>query len=94
MIPAQAAIPGVLVEILRNAPLTPEKVSFAWRVAVGPAIDRISSVKLGDGGVLLVIISDTRWPTAIERSSPLILQRLTSLLGPGVVTRIQTAASQ
>jgi len=94
MIPAQSAIPDVLAEILRKAPLTPEKVSFAWRAAVGPAVGRVSSVRLGDNGVLHVTVTEPHWGPAIAKSASLILKRLTALLGPDVVTRLDTRASK
>jgi hypothetical protein len=94
MIPARAAIPDVLAEILKKAPLTPEKVSFAWRVAVGPAVARVSTVRLGDNGILHVTVTEEHWGPAIKRSSSLILTRLSSLLGPDVVTRLDTRASK
>ena len=94
VIPAHSAIPGVLAEVLRKAPLTPEKVSFAWRNAVGAAIARVSAVELGAGSVLLVTVSEPHWGPAIQKSAPMILNRLALLLGPGIVTRIETTASK
>lgn len=94
MIPAQSAIPDVLAEILRKAPLTPEKVSFAWRSAVGPAIGRVSTARLGDHGVLCVTVTEAHWGPAIAKSSTLILKRLAALLGPEIVTRLDTTASK
>jgi hypothetical protein len=44
--PLQQAIPGALTEILRAAPLSDGKVGFAWRTAVGPALERLTEVKL------------------------------------------------
>lgn len=90
MIPVQSSIPRVLAEVLQKAPLTPEKVSFAWRAAVGPAIGRVSSVRLGANGVLQVTVTEPHWGPAIVKLSGLILQRLSSLLGPGIVTRLET----
>ena len=29
-------MPAVVAEVIRKAPLTDEKVAFAWRLAVGP----------------------------------------------------------
>jgi predicted nucleic acid-binding Zn ribbon protein len=94
MIPAQSAIPEVLAEILRKAPLTPEKVSFAWRSAVGPAIGRVSTVRLGEDGALHVTVTEEHWGPAIRKSSSLILKRLAALLGPDVATRLVTTASK
>jgi hypothetical protein len=93
MIPAQSVIHGVVAEMLKHAPLTPEKVSFAWRTAVGPSIGRVSSARLGDAGVLYVTVVEPHWGPAIMKSSGLILHRLSSLLGPGIVTRLETEAS-
>lgn len=93
MIPAQSVLHGVVAEMLKHAPLTPEKVSFAWRTAVGPTIGRVSSVHLDDAGVLHVTVTEPHWGPAIAKSSGLILHRLASLLGPGIVTRLATRAS-
>jgi len=46
MRPLSHAVPAALAEILRAAPLSDGKVSFAWRMAVGPALERVTSVKL------------------------------------------------
>jgi len=73
-----------LAAILENTPLTPEKVSFAWRTAVGPAIDHVSTVELRDS-VLHVTVRDARWQREIEHSAGLIRSRLQPLLGAGVV---------
>lgn len=88
MIPTRSIIPQVLAEMLQKAPLTPEKVAFAWRMAVGPTIDRASTVVLDEAGALHVAVSDPHWGPAIRKSSRLILERLAGLLGPGVVTRL------
>lgn len=94
MIPAHSLIPQVLAEVLSKAPLTPEKISFAWRSAVGPAVGRVSTVRLGDGGVLLITVTEPHWGPAIHKSSRLILDRLATLLGPDVVIRLETVASR
>ena len=44
--PLNSAIPGALAELLRDAPLSPGKVSFAWRAAVGPALSPDLKAKL------------------------------------------------
>ncbi len=81
-------MPGALAELLRSAPLSPGKVAFAWRAAVGPAIDRATAATLQDG--LLVIYADDRqWAREVTRSSGLILGRIQKLLGPDVVTGIE-----
>ena len=77
-------MPDALAAVLRRAPLTPEKVAFSWRTAVGPAVDKVTSIALHDG-VLHVRAKDATWQKEIERSAALIRSRLDSLLGEDVV---------
>jgi len=76
------------MELLRGAPLSDGKVTFAWNAAVGPALERVTNVKL-ERGVLLVQTASPDWAREIHRSSGVILTRLKSLLGDGTVTRIE-----
>lgn len=89
MIRADRIIPGVLSDVIRKAPLCPEKVEFAWRSAVGPAVARVTKVRLDGNGVLHVIADDARWSSELKRESRLILARLATLLGDGVVKRLK-----
>ncbi len=82
------AIPGAVADLLRAAPLSPGKVQFAWSVAVGPAVQRASAVRL-EGGRLLVDAVDAQWAREIRRASGVILRRLQALLGTDVVTEIE-----
>src|SRR5918994_7758073 len=84
MIPVQRLMPDALAAVLRKAPLTPDKVAFAWRTAVGPSVDRVSTVRL-DGHTLRVRTRDAAWQREIERSAALICARLDALLGTAVV---------
>jgi Dna[CI] antecedent, DciA len=84
MIPVHRFMPDALAAVLRKAPLTPEKVAFAWRTAVGATVDRASTVRL-DGQMLRVHTRDAAWQREIERSAALIRARLDALLGAGVV---------
>lgn len=77
-------MPKVLADVLRKAPLTPEKVAFAWRAAVGPAMDHATTIDLQDR-VLRVRVGDAAWQREIERSIILIRARLDALLGNGVI---------
>jgi len=88
MRPLNQALPGALADLLRAAPLSPGKVGFAWRTAVGPAMDRVTSVRL-ERGVLAVEASNPQWAREIARSSSIILARLQTLLGPGAVDRLE-----
>ena len=82
------AVPSALAEILRTAPLSDGKVTFAWNAAVGPALERVTAVKL-EGRVLLVDTAGALWSREIVRSSPVILERLQAFLGAGTVEKIE-----
>ena len=87
MRPLHDGMPGALIELLRGSPLSDGKVTFAWKAAVGPAIERVTHVKL-EHRVLLVETASAQWSKEVMRSSPVILKRLHSLLGD-VVERIE-----
>jgi hypothetical protein len=93
MIQVHRVIPDALAEILRKAPLNDEKVAFAWRSSVGPAIDRGTTVSL-QGGVLRVTVREAAWGREIERSETLIRARLDALLGRGVVRAIEISSQE
>ena len=84
MIPVNAFLPDALAEVLRKAPLSHEKVEFAWRTAVGAAVARVTKVHL-KGVVLQVHADNEAWRREIEHSAALIRNRMESLLGPDVV---------
>lgn len=84
-------MPRALAEIVRQAPLSPGKVDFAWRTAVGTGMARVSAVRL-EGGVLLVDAQTAQWSSAIRRSSRIILSRMQALLGDDVITDIRIRA--
>jgi hypothetical protein len=84
VIPVGDVIPDALASVLRNAPLTPDKVTFAWRLIVGPALDRATTIELRNG-VLCVRTKDPAWRREVERSAGLIRRRLQALLGPDVL---------
>jgi hypothetical protein len=88
MRPLAHAIPGALTELIKAAPLSDGKVSFAWRAAVGPALERVTAVKL-QGRVLLVDTAGALWSREIERSAPMILKRLQAFLGAATVEKIE-----
>lgn len=92
MIPVADVIPGALAAVLRKAPLTPEKVAFAWRLAVGAAVDRATTIELADG-VLCVRAKDPSWRREVERSAGLIRRRLESVLGADVVRHLDIRAA-
>jgi hypothetical protein len=81
-------MPDALAEILRRAPLSDDKVTFAWRAAVGSAMGRGTVVSLRHG-VLRVLPSGAAWRREVERSDALIRARLDALLGRGTVRAIE-----
>ena len=88
MVPVQQVMPAALASVLRLAPLTPEKVAFAWRTAVGGAVDRVTGVELR-GSTLVVLVKSEEWCHEIARSLALIRSRMNVVLGAGVVARIE-----
>lgn len=91
MRPLNHAVPGALAELLRAAPNSPSKVTFAWRAAVGSAIERETSVRL-EKHVLLVDAADRHWACEVNRSASVILARLQAFLGPDVIKKIEVRA--
>jgi predicted nucleic acid-binding Zn ribbon protein len=87
MRPLSAVVPGAVAELLRTAPLSAGKVEFAWRAAVGPALERATAVRL-EGGVLIVEATSRQWAQEVTRSSSVILRRLQTLLGAETVSSI------
>lgn len=91
--PINHAVPGALVELLRGAPLSPGKVSFAWRAAVGTAVERVTSVRL-DGHTLVVDADSMQWAREVSRSAGVILTRVQTLLGAEAVATIRVQVRQ
>jgi hypothetical protein len=89
MVPAHHVIPRVLAQIVRPAPLCQEKVEFAWRMAVGPAIGRVSSVRLDADGRIRVTVPDGRWRREVQRSIGLITNRLETLVGADTAAKVE-----
>lgn len=84
VIPVHQFLPSAVAAILEKAPLSPEKVAFAWRAAVGASVDKVTTVEL-TGHVLRVTTRDAAWQREIEHAAGLIRSRLDALLGNGVV---------
>lgn len=82
-----SVVPAALIELLRAAPLSDGKVAFAWRTAVGPALERATTARM-EGRVLVVEAAGPQWTREIERSRDVILARVRSLLGTSVVARL------
>ena len=80
---------GVIAEIIRRQPASKQKTNFAWQLAVGPALARVSNVDLREG-VLFVTARDDRWRTEIARAAPAILAKMQHLLGAEAIQKIRT----
>ena len=93
MTPAGRYATGALGALLRDQPLSPGKVSLAWRAAVGPAVHRATTVDIDPEGTLSVSAADRQWARELHRCRPLVAARLDRLLGDGVVTRIEIRTS-
>ena len=91
MQPISQAIPRVVAELLRGSALSAGKVEFAWKAAVGPAMDRVTRVRL-EGRILLVEAHTPHWTREVSRSSRIILRRLQGLLGEDVVEELSIRA--
>lgn len=86
------AVPGAVGELLRTTALSPGKIRFAWRLAVGPALDRVTSVRLEDR-VLRVDAASSQWGREVARCSRVILERMQSFLGPATVKAVRVTKS-
>jgi predicted nucleic acid-binding Zn ribbon protein len=89
MEPVQSLMSSAVARLVRPAPLSPEKVLFAWRSAVGPAVSRVTRVRLAGPGVLEVVVDDDRFGDELARSAPLVLSGLQALLGADTVSRLE-----
>jgi predicted nucleic acid-binding Zn ribbon protein len=87
MIPIQHFASGVLAEMIRRQPASKERTAFAWQLAVGQALARVTTVELREG-VLTVRAADARWMRELRRASETILARMQHLLGRDAITRI------
>ena len=83
-----SVVPRALTELFRQGPLSQGKLEVAWRVAVGDALARVTSVRLQPNGMVEVQTADQRWNAELKRSSSMILTRLIGMLGTGSVSRL------
>jgi hypothetical protein len=81
-------VPAGLAELLRTMPLSDGKVTFAWKTAVGPALERATAIRLV-AGTLIVDASTPEWSREVRRSAGIILIRLKTLLGDETVQSIE-----
>ena len=95
VIPVRDVLTSVVARVVRSAPLSDEKVAFAWRTVVGPSLDRGTVVRY-DAGTLYVTARDPLWQAEIRRGLPAIMPKLAQLLGPEdrKSTRLNSSHSQ
>lgn len=88
VIPANKVMPGVVADVIRKAPLTDAKVAFAWRLAVGPAVDKSTKVRLAGDGTLYIRGESQAWVDSVRASIGLIRSRLAHFLGETAIKRV------
>ena len=88
VVPIASAVPGAVTALLKLCPLSPGKVAFAWKTAVGAALERVTAVRL-ERGVLTIEAQTPHWGREVSRATPIILRRLQALLGVEAVSRLE-----
>jgi len=91
MRPLQSFLPSVLRTLLRNGPMSQEKLECAWQAAVGPAIARVTTVRWKNDSLVEVATSDDAWRRELKRSLPEIAARLRELVGNDRVAVVRLA---
>ncbi len=89
VIQVNKVMPAVLAEVIRKGPLCDEKVTLAWRLAVGPAIAKATTVRLVADGTLHIKTESQAWIDAVRKSTSLIQIRMGDLLGEKLVKRLE-----
>jgi len=89
MIPVQDFSSGVLAAIIRRQPASKDRTNFAWQLAVGQALARVTTVELVDG-VLSVRAVDRRWIREIERARDSVMKKMQAMLGEDAVRAVKT----
>jgi hypothetical protein len=69
--------------------MSPGKLRLAWRIAVGAAMDRATSVVLADDACVEVAAVDASWRREVKRSQSEILTRLRYLVGEAALKKIR-----
>ena len=88
MVPLQNFATGVLADVIKRQPPSPARTTFAWTVAVGPALARTATATQ-NGRVRTLPPRDPRWAKEVERAGATILARMQELLGRESVVRIE-----
>ncbi len=89
MQPVTSVLPAVVRRLLQQGEMSQEKLDFAWRAAVGPAIERATEVRLAADGTVEVRASDATWRRELQHSQSMMLGRLQELLGRQIVKNLK-----
>jgi predicted nucleic acid-binding Zn ribbon protein len=92
VLPLQNFASGVLADMIRRQPESKARTAFAWTLAVGPAIAKVTTAELRDK-VMVVWAKDPRWAREVDRSRETILARLRLYLGPEALRDIRILSS-
>jgi len=87
--PLNAALPGVIRTLLAQSPMSEGKFEFAWRAAVGEAMERVTTATLREDGTVEVLVDGVAWRKEVRRSQAVILAKLQGLLGSSVVKKVK-----
>jgi predicted nucleic acid-binding Zn ribbon protein len=87
--PLNNAVPDVVRTLLSQGPMSEGKFEFAWRVAVGASLGRVTRPTLREDGTVEVCVDDAAWRKEVKRSQATILGRLQHLLGASVVKKLK-----
>ena len=82
-------LPRALLDLFQQGPMSQGKLETAWRVAVGDAISRVTTVHLQPDGSIEVRAADQRWHRELKRSSHVILSKLNALLGAQAISTLR-----
>ena len=88
MEPLSSTAAPALRTLLNDQPTTAAKVAFAWAIVAGPALARAATPVWSSNGTLYVRARSDAWRSELRRSRPVLLQRLSELLGADVVRRL------
>ena len=77
-----------LRHLLDAQPNTPAKMSFAWRMAAGPALAKAADPEWrDDDGVLVVHARTAAWLKELRHARPILSTRLEQIVGAGVIKK-------
>jgi predicted nucleic acid-binding Zn ribbon protein len=89
MQPLASVVPFAVRRLLRQGEMSQGKLDFAWKNAVGPAIERATDIRLSENGTLEVRAADSAWRRELRHSRAMILGRLQELLGSDTIRAVK-----